>query len=458
MATILEKIVADKYIEVDLLQQDQPLSNFKNDVGKSDRDFYGALANSYPAYILECKPKSPSKGVISTNFDLAKTVQAYSPFASAISVLTDHKYFGGAFKNVTIARELTHQPILCKDFIIGEYQIYYARLHGADAILLMLSVLSDEKYLALREIAHGLNLGVLTETSNEEELDRAIKLGAKVIGINNRDLHTLTVDLKTTERLAKKVPDDRIVISESGISSHQDVKTLAPFAQGFLVGSHLVASSNLDLAIRELIFGTHKVCGINSLDTAKAAHKAGAYYGGLIFVEKSPRYVTFEQAQALKVVPLNYVGVFQNEKLEHVVTTAKALFLKAVQLHGDESIEYIESLRATLPTDIEIFKAVDTSSIDVTHPYFTHPMIDCLVLDYKQGGSGESFDWSIIQKLPKNRYLLAGGIGEHNVREALQQDVIGVDMNSALEVTKGVKCPEKIINVFKIIREFNQEN
>lgn len=454
MATILEKIVADKYIEVDLLKQDHPLSNFKNDVGKSDRDFYGALAKSYPAYILECKPKSPSKGVINTQFDLTKIVKAYSPFATAISVLTDNKYFGGDYKNVSTARGLTHQPILCKDFIIDEYQIYFARLHGADAILLMLSVLNDAKYLALREVAHSLNLGVLTETSNEAELDRAIALNAKVIGINNRDLHTLTVDLTTTERLVKKVPSDRIVISESGISSHNDVERLASFAQGFLVGSHLVAAHNLDLAIRELIFGTHKVCGINSLDAAKAAHQAGAYYGGFIFVEKSPRYITPAQAQALKVIPLNYVGVFQNETLERVATTAKALSLKAVQLHGDESIEYIESLRAEIPETIEIFKAVDASTIKHDHVYFSHPAIDCIVLDYKQGGSGESFDWSLIEKLPKHRYLLAGGIGEHNIREALKQDVMGVDMNSALEVARGVKCPEKITAIFKNIREF----
>lgn len=454
MATILEKIVADKYIEVSLLKQEKPFCNFQMDITPNDRDFYASLASAKPAYILECKPKSPSKGTINPNFNLTKIVTAYSPFASAISVLTDNKYFGGEFKNLRIAYELTDKPLLCKDFIIDEYQIYYARLHGASAVLLMLSVLSDDKYLALREVAHSLNMGVLTETSNEAELERAIALDAKVIGINNRDLHTLTVNLETTKKLAVKIPEDRIVISESGISSHNDVVDLSPYTDGFLVGSHLVGSENLDLALRELIFGTHKVCGLKLLETATAAYESGAYYGGLIFVEKSPRYISPEDAKALMNVPLNFVGVFQNATVEFVSTIAKDLNLKAIQLHGDETSAYITELRAELPQSVEIFKAIDASKMEAQQDYLANELIDCIVLDYGQGGTGKSFDWSIIQTLPQRRYLLAGGVGEENISDALNQKVMGVDMNSALEVTKGEKCTQKIQNVFKTIREY----
>ncbi len=456
MSTVLEKIVADKYIEVCLMKQERPLNNFQRDVVPNDRDFYGALENSKPAYIFECKPKSPSKGLINPNFDLTKIIASYSPFASVISVLTDNKYFGGKFENLSIVHKLTDRPLLCKDFIIDEYQIYYARLLGASGVLLMLSVLNDEQYLRLREVAHSLNMGVLTETSNEEELDRAIALDAKIIGINNRDLHTMTVSLETTKKLAPKIPADRVIISESGVSSHEDVLELLPYANGFLIGGHLMGAPNLDLALRELIFGTHKVCGLKSVESAKAAYDAGAYYGGLIFVEKSPRYISPEDAKALTAVPLNFVGVFQNESIQTVIANAEKLALKAVQLHGDEDADYINSLREQLPENVEIFKAIDASKITEYKDVLTNDKIDCFVLDNKQGGTGESFDWSIIATLPKHRYLLAGGIGEANLTDALSQNTFGVDMNSALEITKGEKCAEKIQNAFKIIREYQR--
>ncbi|WP_018123052.1 bifunctional indole-3-glycerol-phosphate synthase TrpC/phosphoribosylanthranilate isomerase TrpF [Wohlfahrtiimonas chitiniclastica] len=452
MATILEQIVADKYVEVSLMKQAKPLNNFKQDVLASPRDFYAALCAAKPAFILECKPKSPSKGVINPDFNLSKILKAYQPFATCISVLTDHQYFGGSYENLTLAEQMVDQPLLCKDFIIDAYQIYYARLKGAHAVLLMLSVLSDAQYLALREVAHSLKMGVLTETSNEAEVKRAIALDARVIGINNRDLHTLTVDLNTTRRLAALIPEDRIVISESGIASHQDVVDLSSVADGFLVGSHLMGAANLESAVRALIVGTHKVCGLTTLAAAQAAFDAGAYYGGLIFVETSPRFITPAKAKALQTVPLQYVGVFQNEALERVVTISNALNLKAVQLHGDESLDYIDALREKLPKTTEIFKALDATNMAKYQSYLTHRAIDCIVLDYQSGGTGKSFDWSILDDLPAHRYLLAGGVGAHNVRDALTHPIMGVDMNSALEMNKGEKSPEKIHTVFHMIR------
>ncbi|MBS7820607.1 bifunctional indole-3-glycerol-phosphate synthase TrpC/phosphoribosylanthranilate isomerase TrpF [Wohlfahrtiimonas chitiniclastica] len=452
MATILEQIVADKYVEVSLMKQAKPLNNFKQDVLVSPRDFYAALSAANPAFILECKPKSPSKGIINPDFNLPKILKAYQPFATCISVLTDHKYFGGSYENLTLAEQMVDQPLLCKDFIIDAYQIYYACLKGAHAVLLMLSVLSDAQYLALREVAHHLKMGVLTETSNEAEVKRAIALEARVIGINNRDLHTLTVDLNTTRRLAALIPEDRIVISESGIASHQDVVDLSSVADGFLVGSHLMGAANLESAVRALIVGTHKVCGLTTLEAAQAAFDAGAYYGGLIFVEKSPRFITPAKAKALQVVPLQYVGVFQNETLERVVTISNALNLKAVQLHGEESLDYIDALREKLPKTTEIFKALDATNMAEYQSCLTHRAIDCIVLDYQSGGTGKSFDWSILDDLPAHRYLLAGGVGAHNVRDALTHPIMGVDMNSALEMNKGEKSPEKIHTVFHMIR------
>lgn len=180
-ATVLQKIVADKLDWVKTQQANFPLAQFKDQIEQSDRDFYQALAqgtHEIPAFILECKKASPSKGLIREEFDLEGIASVYRHYASAISVLTDEKYFQGNFAYLPRVRKLVKQPILCKDFMISEYQVYLARYYQADAILLMLSVVDDNTYRILADLAHSLGMGVLTETSNEEELQRAIALDA----------------------------------------------------------------------------------------------------------------------------------------------------------------------------------------------------------------------------------------------------------------------------------------
>ncbi|MGR5541393.1 bifunctional indole-3-glycerol-phosphate synthase TrpC/phosphoribosylanthranilate isomerase TrpF, partial [Vibrio campbellii] len=156
--------------------------------------------------------------------------------------------------------------------------VYLARHYSADAILLMLSVLNDEEYQSLATVAHELNMGVLTEVSNEEELHRAVKLGAKVIGINNRNLRDLSTDLNRTKELApliRELAPEAIVISESGIYTHQQVRDLAAHADGFLIGSSLMAEDNLELAVRKVTLGENKVCGLTHPDDAAKAYQAG---------------------------------------------------------------------------------------------------------------------------------------------------------------------------------------
>ncbi|MDN5971343.1 MAG: bifunctional indole-3-glycerol phosphate synthase/phosphoribosylanthranilate isomerase, partial [Enterobacterales bacterium] len=196
--TVLNRIVRDKAVWVEARQSQQPLESFRGSIEPSSRSFYDALAGNRTAFILECKKASPSKGVIRENFNPVEIATLYRDFAAAISVLTDEKYFQGDFDYLRQVSSTVHQPVLCKDFVISEYQIYLARHYQADAILLMLSVLDDEQYQHLAAVAHSLNMGVLTEASNEEELDRAIVLKAKVVGINNRDLRDLSIDLNRT--------------------------------------------------------------------------------------------------------------------------------------------------------------------------------------------------------------------------------------------------------------------
>ncbi|GAM72421.1 indole-3-glycerol phosphate synthase [Vibrio sp. JCM 19236] len=285
MAQVLAKIVDDKAIWVAERKQTQPLETFKDSLEQSDRNFYEALSGDKTKFILECKKASPSKGLIRDDFDLDYIASIYANHADAISVLTDEKYFQGNFDFLPQVKRLTTQPVLCKDFMIDTYQVYLARHYQANAILLMLSVLTNEEYKELAEVAHSLGMGVLTEVSNDEELERAIKLKAKVVGINNRNLRDLTIDLNRTKELAPKLPEGTTVISESGIYNHQQVRDLSKFANGFLIGSSLMAEQNLELAVRKVLIGENKVCGLTHADDAAKAYQAGAVFGGLILLK-----------------------------------------------------------------------------------------------------------------------------------------------------------------------------
>lgn len=461
--TILQQIVLDKIEWVNAKQAEFPLVQFQKNIQKSDRGFYQALskgAHQSPAFILECKKASPSKGLIRAEFNLPEIAQVYKHYASAISVLTDEKYFQGDFRYIQQVREIVTQPVLCKDFMVSPYQVYLARYYHADAILLMLSVLDDEHYLELADLAHQLGMGVLTEAANQAELERAIALGAKVIGINNRNLHDLSVDLARTPPLAQQIPDDRIIISESGIHNYQQIQQLKPCVQGFLIGSSLMGSDDLNNAIRALIFGENKVCGLTRSQDVKMVYDNGALYGGLIFAEKSPRQLSLRQAQDLVTqAPLRFVGVFQNQDIDFIVKIATQLNLFAVQLHGSEDQEFINQLREKLPQTIQIWKAI---SIDVNETAEKNDVelcnVDRYVFDSKvgktQGGTGASFDWSIIPEKLKHNIILAGGISPDNIVQAVQQGCVGVDLNSGIEISAGVKDPVKLQQVFEQILKY----
>lgn len=452
MQTVLAKIVADKAIWVEARKQQQPLETFQQDVQPSTRHFYDALQGARTAFILECKKASPSKGVIRDDFDPARIADVYKHYASAISVLTDEKYFQGSFDFLPLVSQVAPQPILCKDFIIDPYQIYLARHYQADACLLMLSVLDDEQYRQFAAVAHSLKMGVLTEVSNEEELERAIALGAKVVGINNRDLRDLSIDLNRTRQLAPKLGHGVTVISESGINTYGQVRELSHFANGFLIGSALMAYDDLNAAVRRVLLGENKVCGLTRPEDAKTAYESGAIYGGLIFVPTSPRFVTDEQAQQVKAAaPLQYVGVFRNAEIADVCDKASRLMLAAVQLHGGEDQAYVDALRAALPAQVQIWKAL---SVGETLPARDYRSVDKYVLDNGQGGSGQRFDWSLLQGQALDNVLLAGGLGADNCVEAAKAGCAGLDFNSGVESQPGIKDARLLASVFSTLRAY----
>ncbi len=462
MSNILEQIVDNRRIEIAALKKELPLASFIDELTPSTKDMYQALtrteAKPYAGFILECKKASPSKGLIRADFNVSEIASIYDNYAAAISVLTEHKYFQGDFNYLKTVSELVSCPVLNKDFFFDVYQVYLARYYGADAILLMLSVLNDDEYNELAAVAQSLNLAILTEVSNDEERDRAIALNAKLIGINNRNLRDLSTDISRTFDLAPTIPDDRIVISESGIYNNAQVRELAPAVDGFLVGSSVMAEADIDLACRQLIFGHHKVCGLTSPEHAGFAIEAGAEFGGLIFAEKSPRCIN--KAKALEIVTKNpslkYVGVFVNHPENEVIELANELQLSAVQLHGQESDDYIASLREKLGQDCQIFKA---QPVEQEVPTLTR-QVEHIVLDGKHAGSGESFNWQALADSEQDlsRCFLAGGLNAENISQACQQlynqELYGLDINSGVESSPGIKCREKLQQVFAKIRNY----
>ncbi len=475
MANVLDKIVANRRIEIDALKKSKPLASFIDELIPTTKDMYAALrrtkAKPNAGFILECKKASPSKGLIRPDFDVKRICQIYDKYAAAISVLTDEKYFQGNFSYLKLVTETVSCPVLNKDFFIDAYQVYLARYYGADAILLMLSVLSDEEYLELANIAEQYNLAVLTEISTTEERDRAIKLNAKMIGINNRNLRDLSTDISRTFDFAPTLPDDRIIISESGIYNNAQVRELAPAVDGFLVGSSVMAMDNnsyndIDLACRKLIFGNNKICGLTAPEYAIAAAKSGARFGGLIFAEKSPRCVTKEQALKIvnassnKKLHLDYVGVFVNHKRCDIVDLVKSLNLTAVQLHGNEDEAYIADLKSKLDQNncgsCQIWQA---SSVLNNVPKLSESVVQH-VLDGKSPGSGQSFDWQLLANSEQDlsNSLLAGGLNSDNINLALAQlthlDLFGLDFNSGVETSPGIKSSEKLTQVFAQIRNY----
>ncbi|WP_028112969.1 bifunctional indole-3-glycerol-phosphate synthase TrpC/phosphoribosylanthranilate isomerase TrpF [Ferrimonas kyonanensis] len=450
MSTILDTIVATKAAHIDALSRRYG-ERLSQRAPKSERSLFDALKGGNAGFILECKKASPSKGLIRPDFDPVAIATLYQPYAAAISVLTDEQFFQGDFDYLQAIRQAVELPLLCKDFIIDVRQLRLARHMGADAALLMLSVLDDPTYRALAEEADALGLDILTEVSNQQELERALALDARIIGINNRDLRDLSIDLTTTERLAAQIPADRVVISESGIETHQQVRQLAPHADGFLVGSSLTAQADIDLACRTLIFGHNKVCGLTRPEDARHAAAAGAVHGGLIFAAKSPRCVTEAQAREIRAsANLKFVGVFVNQAIDEVARLAHALKLDAVQLHGSEDDHYLAALRPLL-ADTEIWKAVKPDGSNRVDS------ADRLLFDSASngrfGGTGETFDWQRVGSERRNA-MLAGGLTPDNVQQAVSAGFLGLDLNSGLESAPGIKHPDKVSLAFARLRQY----
>ncbi len=253
----LESIISYKRKEIEGDKTAMPLETLKSQIIDlpPTRNFKEAISKEGLNIIAEIKRASPSKGVIRREFKPVEIAKIYQESgASAISVLTTEKFFYGSLDFLSQVKDVTTIPILQKDFIVDEYQIYQARANKADAILLIASILVEAQLNSFLERAHNLGLDCLVEVHSKEELSKVLTSKAQIIGINNRDLTTLTTDISTTLTLSKLIPKDRILVSESGIETHEDVKKIQERGvRVILVGESLMRAPDISVKMKELL-------------------------------------------------------------------------------------------------------------------------------------------------------------------------------------------------------------
>ena len=436
--------------------------------------FEAALRQQDFNFICEVKKASPSKGIIAEHFpylDIAKEYEVAG--AAAISVLTEPDFFKGDKKYLQEIASTVKIPVLRKDFIIDEYQIYQAKVWGASAILLICACLDVPTLTKFRELADSLGLSSLVEAHDEHEVQMAIDCGARIIGVNNRNLKDFTVDVQNSVRLRNFVQDEVIFVSESGLETPEDIQVLRDNNIGVaLMGETFMRSPNKIEKLAYLYGPTYytpkvKMCGISKVETIPAVVEAKPDYMGLVFAP-SKRQVTVEQAKMLvealhkqckeqnNMVSIKTVGVFVNETLDNLVTIANEANLDVVQLHGDEDEAFIQSLKER--TNVEVWKAIQIRSAADAEAWIDSSA-DMLLFDAyhkdERGGTGDVFDWSCLDTFERP-FMLAGGIDSTNVARAIRTvRPYGIDISSGIE-TNGVKDDEKITAFTKIVKSIGR--
>ena len=451
--------------------------------------------------MAEIKRASPSKGIISLSTCAPAQARTYAlAGASVISVLTEPDWFKGSIDDMRAVRQalagMPNRPaVLRKEFIFDEYQILEARVAGADTFLLIVKMLDTALLERLYKYGQSLGMEAVVEVNTTDEMEIAVKLGSKVIGVNNRNLTTFDVDMDTTNRLMEMVPEGTTLCALSGITGPQDVEPYLKTGVGaVLVGEALMRAKDTTKFISELLGGNSeqiksrtsehlavKICGTRSAEAAKAAIEAGADLIGMILVTGRKRCVSIETARAISQTVHNtpkatsshvkssaagtekavsffehkgayalqhpsralIVGVFQNQPLDYVLEQQRLLNLDIVQLHGKEPLEWASIIPVPV---IRAFKPNDAGL--AARGFHSLPL-----LDSGAGGTGEQLDLSTVVDILRNddglHVLFAGGLNPDNVAQAIQnlgdqaEKVVCVDVSSGVE-TDGEQDLEKI--------------
>ncbi len=497
--TFLERIVAATREELAARQAQTPLAELRAQAAgaPTPRDFAAALQAPVGAparLIAEVKRASPSKGLLAQTFDPVAQATAYaSGGAAAISVLTEPRFFMGALDHLRAVRAAVPVPVLRKDFILDAYQVYEARAAGADALLLICAMLDDATLADLLALTHSLGMAALVEAHNADEAARAVQIGARVIGVNSRDLRTFAVDSAIIQRLRPLVPADRVFVAESGIADIAGAtRARAWGADAILVGEALMrapdpvahtralASAPAGGAARLLTHTNYpfvKICGLTTPEQALTAAQAGADAIGLNFAPVAPahRRVTPEQATTIvaalrektNATPNPHpspavreretpnaagvgeggdralaIGLFVNESPSVIAEIARHVGLDAIQLSGDETpadcaqiaeltrLPIIKSVRLRTPDDIARLGAYALAGATL--------LVDTPVAG-GYGGGGQTGDWALARAAVEQSgwpIILAGGLTSENVGAALAAvGPRGVDVSSGVETT-----------------------
>ena len=440
------------------------------------------------ALMAEIKRGSPSKGIFALDINAPTQARKYAlAGASVISVLTEPEWFKGSIEDLRAVRQvlnsMPNRPvILRKEFIFDEYQILEARLAGADTVLLIVKMLDQELLERLYKYSQSLGMEPLVEVQTADEMTIAVKLGSKVIGVNNRNLESFEVDINTTSRLRNMVPEGTIICALSGINTHDDVLMCKKDGiNAVLVGEAIMKAPDATSFISQLCSGQEppkderkieslavKICGTRTAEAAKKAVESGANFVGICLVPSAKRCISHEaaleisqavhaangettsstqaskptekqatdffvqSASRLSSPKTQLVGIFQNQPLEEVIEKQKLYNLDLVQLHGDEPIEWASLI------PVPVIRAFKPDHIGLgSRGYHTIPLLD------SGAGSGKRLDVSKVQAILQNdselRIFLAGGLNPDNVAEAVKSlgvygnQVVGVDVSSGVE-------------------------
>jgi indole-3-glycerol phosphate synthase/phosphoribosylanthranilate isomerase/anthranilate synthase/indole-3-glycerol phosphate synthase/phosphoribosylanthranilate isomerase len=493
--SILEQIVAAMRADLTERQARVPLEELRAQaaLAPAPSPFADALrpvAGGSARLIAEIKRASPSKGVIAEAFDPVAQAKAYERGgAAAISVLTEPHYFQGSLEHLRAVRAAVTLPVLCKDFIFDAYQVYEARAAGADALLLIVALLDDAALRDLLALTRALGMDALVEAHSASEVRRAVASGAKVMGVNSRDLRTFAVDTAVVQNLRPLVPRDCVFVAESGIQSRLDAtRARAWGADTILVGEALMRADDPAAMARELATASGgvtaalfaqsdrpfvKICGLATEKQARAAIWLGADAFGLVFAPMAPshRRVTVEQARRLvmavrdsagTLTPPLAVGVFVNESPNTIAEIAERVGLDATQSSGDETPD--ECARVAALTGLPVLKALrlrresDLAHLDEYALAGAITMLDT-PKDGAYGGTGETGDWALA-RAAAGRWpaILSGGLTPDNVADAIAVvQPRGVDVSSGVETDKA-KDLTKIARFISTVKQITEKD
>lgn len=502
-AQVLETILASTRRHVDSARRVMSESRLRELTESRERhDFAAALRRSAlrPGIIAEIKKASPSRGLLRHDFDVSAIAQGYERAgAAALSVLTEEDHFLGSLEHLKMARAATRLPILRKDFIVSSYQIWEAVAYGADAVLLIVAALTNAELRELLEVCEAARVSALVEVHDEGELQRALAAGAKIIGVNNRDLRTFEVDRRRCLELAPRIPQGLIRVAESGFAQPADLTEAARAGyDAVLIGETFMraddpaaALARISRAQHKIATGFVKICGITREDDALHAVDCGASAIGFIFAESRRAISVGDAAAIIRQLPPNVlpVGVFVDAPVEHMLEVARRTGIRGLQLHGDESPDIAPALAGyTIVKTRHFGSSRENNGAPPERGSSWDGHVHAFLLDTatgsQRGGTGRTFDWTRAAELSKvedfafkisqvedfapklskvtdfasklsqvtdfapltsTPLIVAGGLTPQNVGEAIRATgAVGVDVSSGVESAVGRKDPQLV--------------